>query len=151
MVADETPERSAVITENIKVSSLAIEAAEAFQQFCNPKVESLVKPLEKHGIRAEVFLLWRRVYETCKPTSKFNSRISETVKKGFAGLTGNYLSFNTWEFMVKQIPWICESLSSVTDAPKVYYFAVDKDLFNTMRTMKGARLQHGHHAWRQNR
>lgn len=46
------------------------------------------------------------------------------------------VSFRSWEFFFQQVPWLCESLSSVTPTPKMYYFAADTDLFNMMRTMK---------------
>lgn len=67
-LAEALPEQSAFVAESWKNVSIAqrreiaIDAAVAFQQFCRPKEESPVKPMEDYGIVVDVFKLWRRVY-----------------------------------------------------------------------------------------
>lgn len=129
-----TPEKTALLTSGAK--NMCTLAAEAFQQFCSPKEESWRKPVEECRIVIEAFQLWHKLYNACKSTDKFNASICEIISRGLKGLSGLHDYFHTWEFMFKQIPWLCVSFGSVKDtAPNKYCFATDSDLFETMRTV----------------
>lgn len=109
---------------------------QAFQQFCKKSEAYWLEPPEKYDIIVEVFKSWQGVYGICNRSDKLNLSMSEDLSKGLKLLSGLRASCHTWEFIFKQIPWLCECLCSISGTSKEQYFASDAEVFNVLKSIQ---------------